>query len=50
MFLLMVTLTGSSRGGLLGLAVFFVIGAFLLSRVDIERGRALAESPPERAN
>lgn len=44
LFWVMVTLTGSSRGGLLGLAVFFVIGAFLLSRVDVERGRALIAS------
>jgi UMF1 family MFS transporter len=42
LFWVTVTLTGSSRGGLLGLAVFFVVGGFLLSRVDIERGRALA--------
>jgi UMF1 family MFS transporter len=41
LFWVMVTLTGSSRGGLLGLGVFFVIGAFLLSRVDVDRGRAL---------
>ena len=40
LFLLTVTLTGSSRGGLLGLAAFFVIGGFLLSRVDVEGGRA----------
>lgn len=44
LFWVMVTLTGSSRGGLLGLAVFFVIGGYLLSRVDVDRGRALATS------
>ena len=44
LFLFMVTVTGSSRGGLVGLAVFFIVGAFLLSRVDIERGRAVAAS------
>lgn len=44
LFWVTVTLTGSSRGGLLGLGVFFVIGGFLLSRVDIERGRALVAS------
>jgi UMF1 family MFS transporter len=37
-----VTVTGSSRAGLLGLGVFFVVGAFLLSRVDVDGGRALA--------
>lgn len=44
LFWLMVTVTGSSRGAILGLAVFFVVGGFLLSRVDIEKGRALAAS------
>lgn len=44
LFWVMVTLTGSSRGALLGLGVFFVIGAFLLSRVDVDRGRALVTS------
>ena len=44
LFWLMVTLTGSSRGAILGLAVFFVVGAYLLSLVDIERGRALVAS------
>ena len=47
LFWVAVTLTGSSRGGLLGLGAFFLIGAFLLSRVDVERGRALVSS--ERA-
>ena len=42
LFWVAVTMTGSSRAGLLGLALFFVLGAFLLSRVDIEGGRALA--------
>ena len=45
LFWVMVTFASSSRGGLLGLAVFFVLGGYLLSRVDIDRGRALA-SPP----
>jgi UMF1 family MFS transporter len=53
LFLVAVTFTGSSRAGLLGLAVFFVIGGILLSRVDIEKGRALAAggigAPPETA-
>ena len=44
LFWVTVTLTGSSRGGLLGLAAFFVVGAFLLSRVDIDGGRALVAS------
>ncbi|MEO5761887.1 MAG: MFS transporter [Vicinamibacteria bacterium] len=49
LFFVMVTLTGSSRGGLLGLAIFFVIGAFLLSRVDIVKGRALVEARDQSA-
>jgi len=36
------SLTGSSRPGILTLVLFFVLGAFLLSRVDVERGRRLA--------
>ena len=34
--------TGSSRPAILTLVVFFAIGAYLLSRVDVERGRRLA--------
>jgi len=34
--------TGSPRPAILTLVVFFVLGAFLLSRVDVERGRRLA--------
>ncbi|MEE8218130.1 MAG: MFS transporter, partial [Vicinamibacteria bacterium] len=41
-FGVMLTTTGSSRPALLILIVFFALGAFLLSRVDIERGRRLA--------
>lgn len=45
LFYVMVTLTGSSRGAILGLAVFFAAGAWLLSRVDVERGRQLVAAP-----
>lgn len=45
LFAAMVVLTGSSRNAILGLLAFFVIGAALLSQVDIERGRRLAEQP-----
>ena len=44
LFWVMVTVTGSSRGAILGLAIFFVVGAYLLSKVDVERGRALIVS------
>jgi UMF1 family MFS transporter len=33
---------GTSRPAILSLVVFFAIGAYLLSRVDVERGRRLA--------
>jgi UMF1 family MFS transporter len=42
MFGVMLTATGSSRPAILILIVFFALGAFLLSRVDVERGRRLA--------
>ena len=38
----MLALTGSSRPAIVSLVVLFVLGAFLLSRVDVERGRRLA--------
>ena len=41
-FGLMLTTTGSSRPAILSLIVFFAIGAWLLTRVDVERGRLLA--------
>jgi UMF1 family MFS transporter len=34
--------TGSGRPAILSLVVFFALGAWLLSRVDVERGRRLA--------
>jgi UMF1 family MFS transporter len=37
------TFTGSSRPAIAVLIVFFALGAFLLSRVDVERGRRQAE-------
>ena len=35
--------TGSSRPAILTLVIFFVIGAVLLARVDVARGRAAAQ-------
>lgn len=43
LFALMLRLTGSSRPAILAVAAFFVIGGLILSRVDVERGRAAAE-------
>lgn len=36
------SMTGSSRGGVLAVAAFFILGGFLLSRIDIAAGRAQA--------
>jgi UMF1 family MFS transporter len=41
-FALITDLTGSSRGAILALAVFFMIGGGLLIRVQVERGRLRA--------
>jgi len=41
-FGIMLTATGSSRPAILTLIVFFALGAFLLSRVNVERGRRQA--------
>jgi UMF1 family MFS transporter len=41
--------TGSSRQALLGLVVFFVAGAWLLSRVDVEAGRRAARLAEQEA-
>jgi UMF1 family MFS transporter len=42
LFALMLRLTGSSRPAILAVAAFFVIGALVLSRADVERGRRAA--------
>jgi UMF1 family MFS transporter len=42
-------LVGTSRPAILTLVVFFALGAWLLSRVDVERGRLLAREEEERA-
>ncbi|MGD8894992.1 MAG: MFS transporter [Acidobacteriota bacterium] len=55
LFGIMLTVTGSSRPAIVMLIIFFALGAFLLSRVDVERGRRLAREaeatvhPPENA-
>jgi UMF1 family MFS transporter len=41
-FGVMLAATGSSRLAILTLVVFFAVGAMVLSRVDVERGRRLA--------
>ena len=47
-FAVMLSLTGSGRPALLTLIVFFLLGAFLLSKVDVERGRRLAAAEDAR--
>ncbi len=42
LFALVIQLTGSSRGAILSVVVFFVAGAALLSRVDLDAGRPAA--------
>ena len=44
----MLALTGSSRPAILSLVLFFALGALLLSRVDIERGRRQAREADAR--
>jgi len=39
-FALAIALTGSSRGAILSVIAFFIIGAAILSRVDIAAGQA----------
>lgn len=39
------SLTGSSRGGVLTVAVFFLVGGALLSRVRVDEGRTQAQAP-----
>ena len=49
-FGVMLSLTGSSRPAIVSLVVLFLLGAFFLSRVDVERGRRLARESEARAH
>jgi MFS transporter, UMF1 family len=49
-FGVMLSLTGSSRPAIVSLVVLFLLGAFFLSRVDVERGRRLARDAEARAH
>lgn len=44
-----IALTGSSRAAILSVIAFFVVGALVLSRVDVEEGRRAAQLPPRAA-
>jgi len=50
LFGLMLAFTGSSRPAILSLVVLFALGAFCLSRVDVERGRRLAREAEAQAH
>lgn len=41
-FVLAVAIFGSSRPGVLALVLFFLVGMFLLSRVDVDEGKRVA--------
>lgn len=47
LFALVTDLSGSSRNAILSIGLFFIVGAGLLSRVQVERGRALAARHPD---
>jgi len=49
-FGIMLTTTGSSRPAILTLIVFFAMGAWLLTRVDVERGRRVAREAEAAAH
>ena len=40
---------GSSRPAVLGLVVFFVVGGYLLARVDVDEGRRVAAAADRSA-
>ena len=42
-FAVMILVTGSSRGAILSIIAFFVIGGGLLAKVDVEEGRRVAQ-------
>jgi UMF1 family MFS transporter len=48
-FAIMLALTGSSRPAIVSLVVLFLLGGYLLSRVDVERGRRRAREAEARA-
>jgi UMF1 family MFS transporter len=49
LFAFMISATGSSRGAILGLDVFFVVGAAILWFVDVDAGRRAAREGEARA-
>jgi UMF1 family MFS transporter len=49
LFSVAVALTGSSRAAILSVILFFIVGALLLSKVDIEEGVRVADEENARA-
>jgi MFS transporter, UMF1 family len=45
-FALAIRLTGSSRGGILSILLFFALGALVLARIDVAAGQRAALPPP----
>ena len=45
-----IALTGSSRGAILSVIAYFIVGALILSRVDIEAGQAAVERRTSKPN
>lgn len=48
-FMVMIAATGSSRGAILSLILFFLVGGALLVMVDVEKGRRVAREAEARA-
>ena len=46
----MIRATGSSRGAILSLIVFFLVGGALLALVDVEEGQRAARAAEARAH
>src|SRR5690606_38287164 len=49
LFAAAVAIFGSSRPGVLSLLMFFIVGGFLLTRVNVEEGRAIARAEDQAA-
>jgi UMF1 family MFS transporter len=47
-FSLVIAATGSSRGAILSLILFFLVGGVLLALVDVEKGQAAARQAEAR--
>jgi MFS transporter, UMF1 family len=48
LFVVTIWMTGSSRDAMASVILFFLVGGFLLSRVDVDQGRRMAEDAESR--